>query len=44
MKEITELYLPVWEGVMKKRTGEERVERVDAINGNRLAVQRSRNV
>jgi DNA-binding MarR family transcriptional regulator len=37
VKEITEIYLPVWEGVMKKRTGEERVERIDAINGNRLS-------
>ncbi|MFA5358033.1 MAG: ATP-binding protein [archaeon] len=36
VREITELYLPVWEGVMKKRTGEERIERIDAINGNRL--------
>lgn len=36
VREITELYLPVWEGVMKKKTGEERIERIDAINGNRL--------
>jgi hypothetical protein len=37
VKEVSELYLPIWEGVMKKKTGEERIERIDAINGNRIA-------
>jgi uncharacterized protein len=36
VKEITEIYLPVWEGILKKKTGEERVIRIDAINGNKL--------
>jgi uncharacterized protein len=36
VKEIVEIYLPVWEGVLKKKTGEERVARIDAISGNRL--------
>ncbi len=33
VKEITHLFLPVWEGVLKKKTGEERVITIDAING-----------
>jgi len=36
VKEITHLFMPVWEAVMKKKTGEERMERIDAINGRRL--------
>ncbi|MFA5930693.1 MAG: ATP-binding protein [archaeon] len=36
VKEITHLFLPVWEGVLKKKTGEERVIVIDAINGNKL--------
>jgi hypothetical protein len=33
IKEITQLFLPVWEGVLKKKTGEERTIRIDGING-----------
>ncbi len=33
VKEITHLFLPVWEGVLKKKTGEERIVQIDAING-----------
>ncbi|MBT4870517.1 MAG: ATP-binding protein [Candidatus Diapherotrites archaeon] len=36
VKEITHLFLPIWEGVLKKKTGEERIERIDAINGNQI--------
>jgi len=36
VKEITHLFLPVWEGVLKKKTGEERVVRIDAINGKEI--------
>lgn len=36
IKEITHLFLPVWEGVLKKKTGEERIVRIDGINGNRI--------
>ena len=36
VKEITHLFLPIWEGVLKKKTGEERIERIDALNGNRI--------
>jgi len=35
-KEITHLFLPVWEGVLKKKTGEERIIAIDAINGKRI--------
>ncbi len=33
IKEITQLFLPVWEGVLKKKTGEERTIKIDGING-----------
>lgn len=36
VKEVTHLFLPVWEGTLKKRTGEERVIMIDGINGNKL--------
>ncbi|MBT4596992.1 MAG: DUF853 family protein [Candidatus Diapherotrites archaeon] len=36
VKEVTHLFLPVWEGVLKKKTGEERVVRIDAINGRQI--------
>jgi len=36
VKEITNLFLPIWEGVLKKRTGEERTQKIDAINGNQI--------
>ncbi len=36
VKEVTHLFLPVWEGVLKKRTGEERVVMIDAINGKQI--------
>jgi len=36
VKEVTHLFLPVWEGVLKKRTGEERVVLIDAINGKQI--------
>jgi DNA helicase HerA-like ATPase len=36
VKEITHLFLPVWEGVLKKKTGEERVIIIDAINGKTI--------
>lgn len=36
VKEITHLFLPVWEGVLKKKTGEERIVLIDAINGNKV--------
>ncbi|MFA5125877.1 MAG: LAGLIDADG family homing endonuclease [archaeon] len=36
VKEITHLFLPVWEGVLKKKTGEERSVAIDAINGNKI--------
>jgi uncharacterized protein len=36
VKEITHLFLPIWEGVLKKRTGEERTQRIDALNGNQI--------
>jgi len=36
VKEVTHLFLPVWEGVLKKKTGEERSIAIDAINGNKI--------
>ncbi len=36
VKEITHLFLPIWEGVLKKRTGEERTILIDGINGKRI--------
>ena len=33
VKEITHLFLPVWEGILKKKTGEERTVLIDGING-----------
>jgi intein/homing endonuclease len=36
VKEITHLFLPVWEGTLKKKTGEERTILIDAINGNKI--------
>ena len=36
VKEVTHLFLPIWEGVLKKKTGEERVVRIDAINGRQI--------
>ncbi len=36
IREITQLFLPVWEGILKRKTGEERVVRIDAINGKKL--------
>jgi hypothetical protein len=36
VKEITHLFLPVWEGVLKKKTGEERIVVIDAISGNKI--------
>ncbi|MFA6268493.1 MAG: hypothetical protein WC652_01650, partial [archaeon] len=36
VKEVTHLFLPVWEGVLKKKTGEERIVLIDAINGRRI--------
>ncbi len=37
VKEITHLFIPIWEGVLKKKTGEERTEIIEGINGNRIA-------
>jgi len=36
VKEIRHLFLPVWEGVLKKKTGEERTIIIDAINGKQM--------
>ncbi len=36
VKEVTHLFLPIWEGVLKKKTGEERIIIIDAINGKQL--------
>jgi len=36
VKEITHLFMPVWEGTLKKKTGEERIILIDGINGNRI--------
>jgi len=36
VKEITNIFLPVWEGVLKKKTGEERIVLIDAINGKEI--------
>ncbi len=36
VKEITHIFLPVWEGTLKKRTGEERKIIIDAIKGKKL--------
>ncbi|MEK6958730.1 MAG: hypothetical protein AABW59_01655, partial [archaeon] len=36
VKSITHLFLPIWEGVLKKKTGEERIVRIEAINGNMI--------
>ena len=36
VKEITQIFLPVWEGVLKKKTGEERIVLIDAINGQKI--------
>lgn len=33
IREISQLFLPVWEGVLKKKTGEERIVMIDGING-----------
>jgi len=33
VKEITHIFLPIWEGVLKKKTGEERIVMIDGING-----------
>jgi uncharacterized protein len=37
IKEITQLFLPIWEGVLKKKTGEERIIKIDAINGKLIS-------
>jgi uncharacterized protein len=36
IREINQLYLPVWEGVLKKKTGEERIIKIDGINGKKI--------
>jgi hypothetical protein len=36
VKEITHIFLPVWEGTLKRKTGEERTILIDAINGKRI--------
>jgi len=36
VKEITHIFLPVWEGTLKKKTGEERTIIIDGINGNKI--------
>jgi uncharacterized protein len=36
VKEITHIFLPVWEGVLKKKTGEERIVMIDGINGKTI--------
>ncbi len=36
VKEITHVFLPVWEGTLKKKTGEERTILIDGINGNKI--------
>lgn len=33
VKEVTQIFMPIWEGVLKKKTGEERVVLIDAITG-----------
>ncbi|MEI7961462.1 MAG: DUF87 domain-containing protein [archaeon] len=33
VKEVTQIFMPIWEGVLKKKTGEERIVMIDAING-----------
>ncbi|MFA6398796.1 MAG: hypothetical protein WCW44_00355, partial [archaeon] len=38
VKEVTHLFLPVWEGVLKKKTGEERTITIDAINGKIITI------
>ncbi|HNV01461.1 MAG TPA: hypothetical protein PKK60_03470, partial [archaeon] len=37
VKEVTHLFLPLWEGVLKKKTGEERTIIIDAINGKKIS-------
>ena len=36
VKEITQIFLPVWEGTLKKKTGEERKIIIDAIKGKKM--------
>lgn len=36
IKEVTHLFLPLWEGILKKKTGEERTIIIDAINGKKM--------
>ncbi len=36
IREISQLFLPIWEGVLKKKTGEERIVMIDAINGKQI--------
>jgi intein/homing endonuclease/DNA helicase HerA-like ATPase len=36
VKEITHIFLPVWEGTLKKKTGEERIIAIEAINGKQI--------
>ncbi len=36
VREVTQIYLPIWEGILKKKTGEERIIRIDGINGKKL--------
>ncbi len=36
VKEVTHLFLPVWEGILKKKTGEERTILIEALNGKKI--------
>ncbi|MCX6803845.1 MAG: ATP-binding protein [Candidatus Diapherotrites archaeon] len=36
VKEVSQIFLPVWEGVLKKKAGEERIILIDAINGKKV--------
>ncbi|MDD3159575.1 MAG: DUF87 domain-containing protein [Candidatus ainarchaeum sp.] len=36
IKKVTNLFIPIWEGILKKKTGEERIEYIDGINGKQL--------
>lgn len=38
IREISQLFLPVWEGVLKKKTGEERIVMIDGINGKQIKI------
>jgi predicted transcriptional regulator len=40
VKEVTHLFLPVWEGVLKKKTGEERTIMIDGINGKEIKLMK----